>query len=527
MATYRGRKLTPIEDAALEVLVNNLAPNPEDYRIDDVNEDVHPMGVHVKEVPGKKVEGLPAYKVTKVGSKVKEHGGLKVGEHIHDNHIDDLADMGHKIKTEEVDQVDELNVRTMRSYVDKADDRLVDMGQDKKSNTPAFRKRQQGIARAKDKIQTKKIQQRQDFAKRNFGGKVVEDTEQIDEFDMEEKDPQKHARSKQYHYDLGKKTAMAGKEKGETSDNYGPYASDYESGYHSVKNKFKPIRKEEMEDQKTLADYAAEILSNTVGEGKMKDMVTGHMDKGKSYNDAMKAAQKDLDKMAKKAAVPKPVKEELSAAQKKLPPGLQKAIMKKKGKSVEEANHEVDGVPIQKIPENPKHTAKMKKAAKMHKSIPAAQRGTGAGGKRGGDSGFKPTKMGEEIEQVDETIEYHDYYDIKIAEEYTYEDFVKAAMVVTDGGEDAIQIAEDCFYNNDISIIIEEFTRSDIEDKIKVHKKAGSSVTMPKYTMKDDKMHAEYTVTDKKGMRRRHIHHGNISKLENMGKVNVSPDKED
>lgn len=520
MATYRGRKLTPIEDAALEV-ITSIAPNPEDYKVDEA---VHPMGVHVKEVPGKKVEGLPAYKVTKVGSKVKEHGGLKVGEHIHDNHIDDLADMGHKIKTEEV--------------------------------------------------------------------------EQIDEFDMEDEDPAKHAKSKKYHYDLGKKTAMAGKEKGETSDNYGPYASDYESGYHSVKNKFKPIRKEEMEDQKTLADYAAEILSNTVGEGKMKDMVTGHMDKGKSYGDAMKAAQKDLDKMAKKAAVPKPVKEELSAAQKKLPPGLQKAIMKKKGKSVEEANHEVDGVPIQKIPENPKHTAKMKKAAKMHKSIPAAQRGTGSGGKRGGDSGFKPTKMGEEIEEnelvelsrktlgnymakasdmslaakkkradqakadprrsatkredqrysgvakaskrldkmerdsmkkesVDETIEYHDYYDIKIAEEYTYEDFVKAAMVVTDGGEDAIQIAEDCFYNNDISIIIEEFTRSDIEDKIKVHKKAGSSVTMPKYTMKDDKMHAEYTVTDKKGMRRRHIHHGNISKLENMGKVNVSPDKED
>ena len=529
MATYRGRKLTPIEDAALEVLVNKLAPNPEDYKVDDVNEDVHPMGVHVKEVPGKKVEGLPAFKVTKVGSKVKAHGGIKVGEHIHDNHIDDLADMGHKIKTEEVDQVDELNVRTMRSYKDKAEDDLIDKGQDMKSATPAFRKRQQGIVRASDKIQTKKIQQRQNFAKRHFGGKVVEDTEQIDEFDMEEKDPKKHARSKQYHYDLGRKTAMAGKEKGETSDSYGPYASDYESGYHSVKNKFKPIRKEEMEDQKTLADYAAEILSNTVGEGKMKDMVTGHMTTGKgmSYNQAVKKAQKDLDKMAKKADAPKPVKEELSAAQKKLPPGLQKAIMKKKGKSVEEANHEVDGVPVQKIPENPKHTAKMRKAAKMYKSVPAAQRGTGSGGKRGGDSGFKPTKMGEEIEQVDETIEYHDYYDIKIAEEYTYEDFVKAAMVVTDGGEDAIQIAEDCFYNNDISIIIEEFTRSDIEDKIKVHKKAGSSVTMPKYTMKDDKMHAEYTVTDKKGMRRRHIHHGNISKLENMGKVNVSPDKED
>ena len=213
MATYRGRKLTPIEDAALEVLVNKLAPNPEDYRIDDVNEDVHPMGVHVKEVPGKKVEGLPAFKVTKVGSKVKEHGGLKVGEHIHDNHIDDLVDMGHKIKTEEVDQ--------------------------------------------------------------------------IDEFDMKEKDPEKHKQSQKYHYELGKKTAKAGKPKGETSDNYGPYASDYEQGYHD--------HMKEENQPKSLADLAAEAIS-LQKEGAFKSMVTDKMTSGKgmSYDKAVKAAEKDL-----------------------------------------------------------------------------------------------------------------------------------------------------------------------------------------------------------------------------------------
>ncbi len=58
---------------------------------------------------------------------------------------------------------------------------------------------------------------------------------QINEFDMKEKDPAKHKQSQKYHYDLGKKTAQAKKPKGETSDNYGPYASDYEAGYHSVK----------------------------------------------------------------------------------------------------------------------------------------------------------------------------------------------------------------------------------------------------------------------------------------------------
>jgi len=54
----------------------------------DMSEAVHPMGVHYKEQPGKKVEGLPAFKVT------------KVGELVHDNHLDDLADIGHKLKLE-------------------------------------------------------------------------------------------------------------------------------------------------------------------------------------------------------------------------------------------------------------------------------------------------------------------------------------------------------------------------------------------------------------------------------------------
>ena len=71
---------------------------------------------------------------------------------------------------------------------------------------------------------------------------MIDRYNQINEIDLRHSDPKKHARSKQYHYDLGKKTAQAGKEKGETSDSYGPYASDYESGYHSVKNKFKPMK---------------------------------------------------------------------------------------------------------------------------------------------------------------------------------------------------------------------------------------------------------------------------------------------
>ena len=42
--------------------------------------------------------------------------------------------------------------------------------------------------------------------------------------------------------------------------------------------------------------------------------------------------------------------------------------------------------------------------------------------------------------------------------------------------------------------------------------------------MKDDKLHAEFTVTDKKGMRKRHVFHGNVRRHENLGKVNVAPE---
>jgi len=65
---------------------------------------------------------------------------------------------------------------------------------------------------------------------------------------------------------------------------------------------------------------------------------------------------------------------------------------------------------------------------------------------------------------------------------------------------------------------MEEMSRGDIEDNINAHRKAGHTVTMPKYSTKDGKPHAEYMVTDKdEGTRRKYIHHGNVRKVENMG----------
>ena len=45
-----------------------------------------------------KQHGSTSYKVHAVGSKMKAHGGLKVGETVHDHHIDDLRDSGIKVR---------------------------------------------------------------------------------------------------------------------------------------------------------------------------------------------------------------------------------------------------------------------------------------------------------------------------------------------------------------------------------------------------------------------------------------------
>ena len=87
------------------------------------------------------------------------------------------------------------------------------------------------------------------------------------------------------------------------------------------------------------------------------------------------------------------------------------------------------------------------------------------------------------------------------------------------GEEEAVKYANDAFRTQDLTIfMMEEMSRGDIESNINAHRKAGHTVSMPKYSTKDGKPYAEYTVTDKdEGTRRKYIHHGNVRKVENMG----------
>lgn len=123
----------------------------------------------------------------------------------------------------------------------------------------------------------------------------------------------------------------------------------------------------------------------------------------------------------------------------------------------------------------------------------------------------------EEVEQIDETIEQHESFNIELKDSYTFGDYLTAAKKLV-GEEKAVELANTAFNSQDLNIFIEQISHSAVEEKINAHMKAGHKVTMPKYITRDGKPRAEYIVTDKEtGVRRKYIHQGNVTKVENMG----------
>lgn len=121
----------------------------------------------------------------------------------------------------------------------------------------------------------------------------------------------------------------------------------------------------------------------------------------------------------------------------------------------------------------------------------------------------------EDAEQFDETVLVHATYEIK--ESYTFGEYLTAAKYLV-GDEDAVELANEAFKIQDTDIFAEELSSMDIMSRINSHRKAGHTVTEPKYSTKAGKPYHEYVVTDKEtGTRRKYIHHGDVSKVENMG----------
>ena len=129
------------------------------------------------------------------------------------------------------------------------------------------------------------------------------------------------------------------------------------------------------------------------------------------------------------------------------------------------------------------------------------------------------TKLSKEEveEQVDQIITENNSFEIEVPAQLSYKDYLDAAMQFVDA-EDALTVAEAFYNEQDESLVIESFVRSDIEQKVAVHQKAGNQVSMPKFGTKDGKPYAEYVVTNKDdGIRRKYIHHGTMRRVENMG----------
>ena len=135
------------------------------------------------------------------------------------------------------------------------------------------------------------------------------------------------------------------------------------------------------------------------------------------------------------------------------------------------------------------------------------------------------TKMRKEEAELDEgvseTIVKHNDFTIEITDNPTFGDFLRAVQSIVRTDEEAAQaelisIAEQAFKENDDEVIIESFTRMEIQDKINAHRKAGNTVSDDKYSTKGGQPYAEYVVTDSEGSRKKYIHHGSVRRLESL-----------
>ena len=125
------------------------------------------------------------------------------------------------------------------------------------------------------------------------------------------------------------------------------------------------------------------------------------------------------------------------------------------------------------------------------------------------------------IESVTETVIKHDDFVIEVTNNPTVGDFLKALQTIVPVQEEADQAevvaaAMEAFDEQNVDVIIEAFTRSEIGEKIAAHKKAGNLVAGEKFSVKDGKPYAEYVVTDKEGNRKKYIHHGTTRRMESM-----------
>jgi len=196
----------------------------------------------------------------------------------------------------------------------------------------------------------------------------------------------------------------------------------------------------------------------------------------------------------------------------------------KKAKTVKEEEEIAEGMPGQMG-----HAGKvtMKQIAKSSAS-PTVKKAIGKAApdiKSYGDRAAALTAAGikrESVEEsVTETIVKHNDFTIEITDNPTFGDFLKAVQSIVRTDEESMQkeivaIAEQAFAENYEEVIIEAFTRMEIDDKMAAHRKAGNTVSNDKFSTKNGQPYAEYVVTDQEGGRKKYIHHGTVRRMESM-----------
>ena len=145
-------------------------------------------------------------------------------------------------------------------------------------------------------------------------------------------------------------------------------------------------------------------------------------------------------------------------------------------------------------------------------------------------AGLKPSGQHSMDEGITETIVKHNDFTIEITDNPTYGDFLRAVQSIVRTDEEAMQqeiiaIAEQAYAEQYEDVIIESFTRMEIDDKMAAHRKAGNTVSNDKFSTKNGQPYAEYVVTDKEGGRKKYIHHGTVRRMESMPGV-TKRDKE-
>jgi hypothetical protein len=133
---------------------------------------------------------------------------------------------------------------------------------------------------------------------------------------------------------------------------------------------------------------------------------------------------------------------------------------------------------------------------------------------------------------VSEILEQVDAFTIELPEELSYEDYLRSAMFAEgvsslseledDFLPKFLQYVQERFESGDEDFVISELTYSEMQDRIYMHQKQGNKVTGVERKTLNGKPYAAYVVTDKTGMRRRYIYHGNVRRVENLGQGSAS-----